>query len=379
MADQSSAQERTQEPTAKRLADARKKGDIARSRELNTVVMLLASVLGLLLFGDNISESLRSIIVYDLQYDRSRVFSSSSVIDGFKISIIFALKAVSPFLLLMFVAVFLGPISMGGISINFQSITPKISKLNPISGFKRMFGIQGLVELLKAVLKVALVGIVAVILLGTLESRYLSLGQLPLLKGVHSGIQLLGQVFTVLTLSLLVVVLIDVPFQKWNYKRKLKMTLQEVKDENKETNGNPQLKSRIRGMQIEVANRRMLQAVPEADVVIVNPTHFSVALRYDQEKQGAAPQVVAKGIDHMALKIREIAKANQVSIFEAPPLARALYHHTKLEEEIPEELFLAVAQVLAYVYQIKQQATGTTGFAEKPIDLPIPENFRHDG
>jgi len=189
---------------------------------------------------------------------------------------------------------------------------------------------------------------------------------------------LLGLMFTTLSISLLVVVFIDVPFQKWSHNKKLKMTLQEVKDEGKETNGNPELKARIRGMQMEVANRKMLHEVPNADVIIVNPTHFSVALKYDQNGN-AAPRVVAKGVDHMALKIREIAKANKISIFEAPPLARALYHHTKIEEEIPEELYLAVAQVLAYIFKLNQQIAGSYVDAEIPQDLPVPDEFlKHD-
>lgn len=378
MADQSAAQERTQEPTPKRLADAKQKGDIARSRELNTVIMLLASVAGLAVFGDSISYYLQKIIVYDLSLSRHQIFTTDAVLDGFKVSAITALKGISPFLAIMFIAVFIGPLFMGGLSFSAKALAPKFNKLNPGPGFKRMFGRQGLVELIKAVLKVLLVGVVALILLETLEGRYLTLGQLPLLQGVTSGMDLLAQVFVILTLSLLIVVFIDVPYQKWSHRQKLKMTLQEVKEENKETNGNPELKSRIRSMQIEVANRRMLQEVPEADVVIVNPTHFSVALHYEQDKAGAAPRVVAKGVDHMALKIREIAKAHDVLIFEAPPLARALYHHTKLGQEIPEELFLAVAQVLAYVYQLKQQVKGMNELPEPPADLPVPDEFLHN-
>ncbi len=375
MSDQSSAQERTEEPSAKRLLDARAKGQIPRSKELNTVVMLLVSVVGLVALGDSISNEFRSLISYDLQLNHMQAFNKAKILEGLQINTIAALKILTPFLLLMFIAVFVGPLFMGGLSFSGKAMAPKFNKLNPASGFKRMFGIQGLVELIKAILKIVLLGTVTVFLVFSLKDRYITLGQEPLLSGVQSGMHLLALVFVILSVSLIVVAIIDVPYQKWNHKRKLKMTRQEVKEENKETNGNPELKSRIRSMQMEVASRRMMQEVPDADVVIVNPTHFSVALKYDDGKVGAAPKVVAKGVDHMALKIREIALEHDILLFEAPPLARALYHHTELEQEIPEELFLAVAQVLSYVYQLKGQVAVMQNPASKPTDLPIPEEF----
>ncbi|CAG0878809.1 unnamed protein product [Cyprideis torosa] len=272
------------------------------------------------------------------------------------------------------VAVFIGPLLMGGWAFSGKALAPKFSKLNPAKGFKRMFGLQGLVELIKALLKFVLIGGTAYLLLSSLADEYLMIGQMPLAAGIEEGMYLLALVFVTLSCTLIIVVGIDAPYQKWNHQRKLKMTKQEVKDENKESNGNPELKQRIRRVQTEMSNRRMMQEVPTADVVIVNPTHFSVALRYESGT-GGAPVLVAKGVDHMALKIREIANLHKVPIFEAAPLARALYHHTELNEEIPEELYLAVAQVLAYLYQLKQHAEGNQPTPEKPTELPVPSEF----
>ncbi|MCB1754147.1 MAG: flagellar type III secretion system protein FlhB [Gammaproteobacteria bacterium] len=378
MAEQNTGQERTEQPTEKRLRDARAKGQIPRSRELNTVVMLLASVAGLMIFGESMSHSMRELVSLDLSLDRNQVFDKSAIIMALQTNVIASLKMLMPFFVLMMIAVFAGPLMMGGWSFSAKSMAPKFSKLNPASGFKRMFGIQGLIELLKALLKFSLIGVSAVILLQSLSERYLTLGQTPLLSGVASGMDLLGQVYLILSLTLLLVAGVDIPYQKWNHMRKLKMTRQEIKEENKESNGNPELKSRIRSMQFQMSNRRMMQEVPTADVVIVNPTHFSVALRYEH-LQGAAPKVVAKGVDHMALKIREIANQHDVPLFEAPPLARALYHHCELDREIPEELYMAVAQVLAYIYQLKQQAAGRGQTPQKPVDLPVPDEFLRNG
>lgn len=374
MAENDTGQDRTEEPSEKKLRDARAKGQIPRSRELNTVIMLLASTAGLMAFGENIAGDLRSLIAYDLYLDRDQAFDKSAVVEALQINAMSALKLLTPFFIVTLIAVFIGPLMMGGLSFSAKAMSPKFSKLNPLSGFKRMFGLQGLVELLKALAKFLLIGISAYVLIGSLSERYLTLGQAPLASGLASGMELLATVLLVLSLSLALVAGIDVPYQKWSHTRKLRMTKQEVKEENKESQGNPELKAKIRSTQMEVANRKMLTEVPDADVVIVNPTHFSVALKYDQES-GAAPVLVAKGVDFMALKIREIANEHDVPIFEAPPLARALYHHTELNQEIPEGLYLAVAQVLAYLFQLRQQVAGTKGRPERPNELQVPDEF----
>jgi len=181
-------------------------------------------------------------------------------------------------------------------------------------------------------------------------------------------------IILVLVMSLSIVAVVDVPYQRWSYAKKLRMTFQEVREENKEQNGNPEVKAKVRQMQQANANRKMLLDVPDADVIIVNPTHFSVALRYDDNL--VAPVVVAKGVDHMALKIREIAKHNKVEIFSAPPLARALYRHSDIGETIPSELYLAVAQILAYVLQVKEASFSDRRRLIRPGNLPVPRSLQ---
>jgi flagellar biosynthetic protein FlhB len=236
-----------------------------------------------------------------------------------------------------------------------------------------MVGLQSLAELLKALMKVLLLGGVSVLLLDIHIDDFVSLGRLPLEEAVGRTFSLVFNILLMLVLSLGLVALVDVPYQQWTYARKLRMTKQEVRDESKEQNGNPEVKSRIRQMQHAMGNKRMLSDVPMADVIIVNPTHYSVALKYDENE--VAPVVVAKGVDHMALKIREVGMDSKVTIFSAPPLARALYRHSEIGETIPSELYLAVAQVLAYVLQVKQLSFPDRRRLVPPTDLPVPESF----
>ncbi len=374
MSEQSGGQERTEQPTEKKLKDSRNKGQIARSRDLNTTFAMLAAGAAFVAIGGMMGEQMLNLISIDLSLDRDQIFDKAAVIEALQINVIMALKLLAPFMAIMVGAAFLGPLVMGGWSFSGKAVMPKMSKLNPLKGLKRVFGIQGVVELIKALAKFLLLGSIALLLLSGLAERYISLGQMSLRDGVSTSMGLILMVFLALAASLMVVVAIDVPYQKWSHNRKLKMTRQEVKQESKETEGNPEVRGKMRSLQQEMAQRQMLQEVPDADVVIVNPTHFSVALRYDESKE-AAPRLVAKGVDHMALKIREIATANNVPLFAAPPLARSLYHYAELDEEVPKELYMAVAQVLAYIYQV-QQHSRATDVVERPDELPIPAAFR---
>lgn len=371
---ENTGQERTEQPTQKRLKESRDKGQVPRSRELNTMIMMVASALGMLALGGLMGENLTQLLTYDLHLDRQQMFHKGAIMEAFQVNVMGALKVLAPFLALMMLAAFMGPLLMGGWSFSGKAMAPKLSKLNPLKGLKRVFGIQGLVELLKALGKFLVLGTSAAILLGTLTERYTVLGQLPPMEGIQQGLQLIALVFLVLAVSLGLIAALDVPFQQWDHIRKLKMTRQEVKEETKETEGNPEVRGRIRRVQQELAQRRMLQDVPKADVVIVNPTHFSVALRYDEANE-QAPRVLAKGADYLALKIREIAAAHDIPVYSAPPLARSLYHHAEIDEEIPAELYMAVAQILAYIYQVKQHKAGTH-YPVQPDELPIPEAFR---
>ena len=374
MAEEDTGAERTEEATPKRLADARKKGDVARSRELNTVLLLLASLVGSAILGGGGVAAYKQLARNQWQIEREDLFNDQALLNGLLVPFLEALWIVAPFLVLMLVAVFTGPLLMGGWVFSPSSVKVDLKKLSPMAGIKRMFGVQSLAELLKSILKVVVLGWLSVLMFSLHIDDFLRLGWLPLSEAVNSMFGIIFVIILVLVMSLSIVAVVDVPYQRWSYAKKLKMTFQQVREENKEQNGNPEVKAKVRQMQQANANRKMLLDVPEADVIIVNPTHFSVALRYDDKL--VAPVVVAKGVDHMALKIREIAKHNKVGIFSAPPLARALYRHSDIGETIPSELYLAVAQVLAYVLQVKEANFSDARRLTPPGNLPVPDSLR---
>jgi flagellar biosynthetic protein FlhB len=277
-------------------------------------------------------------------------------------------------MLILLLAVLVTPMFIGGWSFSKKAMAPKMSRVNPLKGIKRVFGLKGLMELVKSLAKVALVGCVAGLFIWNYFSELLSLGRLPVGQAIMRALELGGWLFLLLSIATLVIAAIDVPFQLFQHNKQLKMSKQEVKDENKHTEGDPEVKGRIRRLQQEMANSRMMEEVPKADVIVTNPTHYSIALKYDDNKMGA-PILVAKGTDLIAFRIRELGKQNNITIFEAPPLARALYHTTELNQEIPADLYYAVAQVLAYVFQLKR-AKHPGERPEKPNNLDIPEEYQ---
>jgi len=374
MAEQDTGAERNQDATPKRIADARKKGDVARSKELNTVLMLLASLIGFAMLGGSGVAAYKNLARNQWSISRENIFTDQGLLNGILVGYVEALWISAPFLFLMFVATFIGPLCMGGWVFAVSSIKVDLKKLNPLPGLKRMVSVQSLAELVKSILKVVLLGGLSMFMFWVSIDSYLLLGTVSVEEAVNNMFGIIFYIIMVLVMSLIIVVMVDVPYQKWSFAKKLKMTFQEVKEENKETNGNPEVKSKVRQLQIANANRKMLFDVPDADVVIVNPTHFSVALRYDENL--IAPVVVAKGVDHMALKIREIAAHNKVEIFSAPPLARALYQHSDIGETIPSELYLAVAQILAYVLQVKEASFSERRRLIRPDNLPVPKSLQ---
>lgn len=271
----------------------------------------------------------------------------------------------------------MGNVALGGLSFSTKAFMPKGSKMNPMSGFKRMFGVQAAVELAKSIAKFSVVAISAFLLLKLYFGRIIQLSNEQLPNNVYHGLEIISWIFFLICFSIVLITLIDVPYQIWNHNKQLKMTKQEVKDEYKDTEGKPEVKSRIRQLQYEMSHRRMMAEVPNADVIVVNPEHYAVAVKYDASK-ASAPYVVAKGVDEVAFKIREIAREHDVAIVSAPPLARAIFYSTRIEQEIPDGLFTAVAQVLAYVFQLRQFQRGK-GKKPKPLPLsqPIPEELRH--
>lgn len=376
---QDDGQERTEDPTAKRLQDSREKGQIPRSRELNTLVILLTAVAGLYVLGGGIIGEIFTMFEVSLQIERSVIFDEMSMLISLKNILVQAVYMLAPFFMMLMVAAVFSSIMLGGWSFSVKSLGFKVEKMNPISGLGRMFGVKGLMELVKALAKFFLIATVAGVLLWFKLDEFLQLGLESVNVGVAHFVDILFWILLILVLSLIVVASLDVPFQLWDHKRQLKMSMQEIKDEYKQTEGSPELKGKIRQMQMEAAQRRMMQDVPTADVIITNPEHYAVALSYNQNASGA-PKVVASGLDLVALHVRRVAKEHNVPIVEAPPLARAIYHSTDIGAEIPAGLYVSVAKILTYIYQIDMHMQRK---AEKPSsleddDLPIPDDLQRD-
>ena len=354
---ESDDQERTEDPTPRRLQQAREKGQVPRSRELASVAVLVAGAIGLMWFGEILGKGLAEVMHKMFSLSREEVFDLSKLFAVITSSVMHVAMPLVLVLLFLFFAAIVGAAGLGGITFSADGVRPKFSKINPASGLKRMLGKQSIVELVKSILKVALVAGVAFTLMKSNLEDFFQLSVEIYPQNLFHALDILLGFVLLISCSLLVVVALDVPYQIWQHNEQLKMTKQEIKDEFKDSEGKPEVKGRIRMLQREMAQRRMMADVPQADVVITNPEHFSVALRYDP-KIDSAPVVIAKGTDHMALKIREIANKHDVDIVPAPPLARALYHTTELEQQIPDGLFAAVAQVLAYIFQLKQYRKG---------------------
>ena len=372
-----SDQEKTEQPTAKRLEDARKKGQVPRSKELGTTGVLVVSAASLLIFGDDLGIALMEVMQNQFSLDRADGYDTTKMFTVFGETLFNVSVPLMGMFALILVAAFVANSLLGGINFSWQAIAPKFNKMSPLKGFKRMFGLQALVELIKSILKVAVVVSVSLILINTFiyDILYLSLEDLP--NNAFDATELLAWIFLGLCCSTIVIAIVDMPYQVYNHTKQLKMSKQEVKDEYKNTEGNPEIKGRIRQTQREMSQRRMMQEVPNADVVVTNPTHYSVAIKYDADRS-KAPFVVAKGADTIAMHIRNIAREKDVPIVETPLLTRSIYYTTDINQEIPEDLFVAVAQVLAYVYQLNLYNEGK-GSKPKPLsrNLPIPPELRH--
>ncbi|MGZ5007162.1 MAG: flagellar biosynthesis protein FlhB [Methylobacter sp.] len=372
-----SDQEKTEEPTSKRLEDARKKGQIARSRELNTFAMLIASAALLLMQGEKIGKGLLDMMKAEFQLNRMAIFDPATTAVHFKQAMIDGLMLIAPFFALSVFIAIVAPISLGGWIFSWEAVTPKLEKLDPIKGIPRLFAVRGLVEMLKALLKILLVFGVAIVLYRSYISELLGLGSEHIEQSVEHALNIIGMCFLLLSASLVVIAMIDVPYQLWDHSKKLKMTLQEIKDEHKESEGSPEIKGRQRRMQMDMAQNRMMAEVPKADVIVTNPSHYAVALKYDQNSN-SAPKLVAKGVDLIAAQIRNIATGADVPLVASPPLARALYYSTELDKEIPQGLYLAVAQILAYVYQLKAAQKNDWRVPLPPEDINVPDEFKRD-
>lgn len=372
MAEEQQGQERTEQPTAKRLTEARKKGQVARSRELNTLLVMLASAIALWLLSGPTMSGLIALLS-DALSPTGDVLRQAELVPNHLMQVMLsAFLLISPFLAITVVAALAGPAVMGGLLFSADAIAFKAEKLDPIKGLGRVFSTKGLIELVKALLKFFLVLGVAVLIYKFMERDVMALITLDVMEGITRSGSMIMIALVLLSATLVLIAAIDVPYQFWSHNKQMRMTKQEVKDESKETDGRPEVKARVRQLQREASQRRMLQDVPDADVVITNPTHYSVALKYDKDGTGA-PRVVAKGQDLIALKIRTIAIEHDVAIYEEPPLARALHGSTEIGDEIPGPLFLAVARVLAYVYHLRKSAP--TDYIPRPAPVELPSEF----
>ena len=373
MADSQDSQERTQQATPKRRAEAREKGEVARSRELGTMGLLMMSAAAMILAGEQGLRDLGALMRAAFSPTRAQVFETATAWPSLQDTMLSALSILAPFFVVAFVVAALLPIAVGGWTFSLQGLAFKWIRLDPIKGMGRVFSVRGLVEMTKALFKFALILGIAVGILWSSLDELVAIGHGSLGQSLADGAWIVSTSFLTISAATILIAAIDAPYQLWEYERKLKMSRQQVKDEMKETEGRPEVQSKIRAAQQEVAARRMMEAVPKADVVITNPTHFSVALRYQADRM-TAPRVVAKGMDEVALRIRQIAGAHKVTQVAAPSLARALYFSSRIDAEIPAGLYRAVAQVLAYVYQLRAHAE--TGDRPPVLsDVPIPKEF----
>jgi flagellar biosynthesis protein FlhB len=370
MAAHDSAQERTEQPTQKRLREARERGQRPQSRDLHTLLLMAGGVGGLLLAGGPMCSALADFLRHGLLIDRARVMDSLLMAPTLGSAAMAGMSVIAPLLIVACAATVIGAVALGGPLWSTQALSFHWSKLDPWSGLRRIFSGRNLAELVKALARFALVAVIAAGSMYMAADEVTGLTREPLAAALsHSG-WLVLRVLLALCAGLILIAAIDVPFQLWTHRRQLRMSRQEIKDELIETEGRPEIRGRIRALQRERARRRMMAALPTADVVIVNPTHFAVALRFNEGM--SAPRVVAKGFGPVAVKIREIATQYGVAIFHAPALARALYASTRLDQEIPAALYVAVAQVLAYVYQLRAVVTDGAPPPAPPTDLPVP-------
>jgi flagellar biosynthesis protein FlhB len=348
------AGEKTEKATPKKRQDARKKGQTAKSQDVNTSLVMLSVFFFLLLGGSFISQRIYRLFHYSFEHNLL-VDVTVSNIEGVFIDVAKEVAIIlAPIMAIAMVAAALANYTQVGFLFTVEPLKPKLEKINPIKGFKRIFSLRAIVELLKSILKITFVGIVTFSILWLNMEDVLNLAYKPMEDILRTIARLTVYMGIAASIALLFLSVFDYLYQKYDFEKSIRMSKQEIKDEHKNTEGDPLIKSRIKQRQREIAMRRMMEEVPKADVVITNPTHYAIALKYEEEKM-SAPVVVAKGVDYIAQKMKWIAKENDVIMVENRPLARALYDQVDIGEAIPEEFFKAVAEILAYVYRVKNK------------------------
>lgn len=369
--------DKTEQPTQKKLDDARKKGQLPRSKEAGTFFVLMAGVLSIWGFSSLLGKGMMQVMHNSFNLTREQIFS----LDEFRRIFLQNLTEIGlplfGIVICIFICAFVGSIFIGGFNFSQEALMPKFSKLDPIKGIGKIFSINSIVELIKGIFKILFIGSFCYFALSGKIGAILSLSYSDPHVAIKSAIVMLFHFMVLIVCALIPIVMLDVPYQKWHYVKQLRMSKQEIKDEYKDTEGNPQIKGKIKQLQFQMAARRMMEKVPQADVVVTNPTHYAVALSYDQNGS-TAPIVVAKGVDEIAEKIKEIARESNVPVIPLPPLARSLYYTTDLDHEIPRGLFKAVAQVLAWVLGMKAFKEGKARQRPRDLDMnpEIPDELR---
>lgn len=364
--------DKTEDPTPQRLEKAREEGQIPRSRELTSLLILLVGVCVIWLGGESLARRLASLLSSGLRFDHSIINDPNLILGQIILLLKEAMLALMPLIVGVVVVALVAPVMLGGLVFSTKSLAFKLDKLNPLPGIKRMFSAQTAAELMKAVMKSLLMGSMAGLFLWLHWPDMMRLISESPLVAMGNALNMVGFCALLVVLAIIPMVGFDVFWQIYSHLKKLRMSRQDIRDEFKQSEGDPHVKGRIRQMQRAAARRRMMADVPKADVIVNNPTHYSVALQYDENKM-SAPRVVAKGAGLVALRIRELGEENRVPMLEAPPLARALYRHAEVGQQIPGQLYAAVAEVLAWVWQLKRwRLTGGTP-PKKPDNLPVPE------
>ncbi|KEA51494.1 MULTISPECIES: flagellar biosynthesis protein FlhB [Mangrovibacter] len=369
-----SDQEKTEAPTPHRLQKAREEGQIPRSRELTSVLMVLAGMSIIWLGGVPLAHQLGGMLSDGLRFDHRMINDPAALVRQVGRLLETAMWAILPLIGGLIVVAIAAPMFLGGLVFSGKSLEFKFSKLNPISGFGRMFSMQALSELAKAMLKVGCVAIVTGVYLWHNWPEMLHLISESPVNAMATAMNMVATCCLLVILGLIPMVGFDIFFQLYSYFKKLRMTRQDIRDEFKQQEGDPHVKSRIRQQQRAMARRRMMADVPKADVIVTNPTHYSVALQYNESTM-SAPKVLAKGSGLVALRIREIGAENRIPVLEAPPLARALYRHAEIGQQIPGQLYAAVAEVLAWVWQLRRWRLAGGVAPKKPDNLPVPASL----
>lgn len=368
------SQEKTEEPTERKISKAREEGQIARSQEVAIAASVIIVAAYLFVFGTQIFNSLSDVMIDIYTFDAALLVDQNRILTALYVAIEKGLVAILPLMAFALLTVLAFSGLVGGYNFSFKAVSPKLNKLNPLTGLKRIFSMRSIVELLKALLKFLLVGGVAFLLITESVDDFAQISLMSLRPGLSSSAEIIAAAFFIVACGLIVIAAIDAPYQIYQHSQKLKMSLKEVKDERKETDGSPEVKQKIREKQRQASFARMMEAVADADVVITNPEHFAIALSYDPTAE-EPPKVVAKGADLVALRIKERSKEEGVPLFESPMLARALYFTTELDQFIPEPLFEAVAQVIAYIFNLSTTQSAVKNSRPTPR---VPDDMLFD-